>query len=307
LKKVLFSKLTYNLSLKTYYPAKGFYMASLRQIRRRMKSIDSIHEITKAMEMIATFRFKKAETRFTKAKNFFAGIEKLLGNLCGAIEVPAGPFFEKRTIRKKTLLVITADRGLCGSYNTNLVRAAGTWLAANTAFETSLVPVGRIGHRIFKKKNFRLLSAYPDKSTVDTTLAAKIVADLKNQFLTGAADSVEILYAAYRGGLAREAVIPFLGLSYLLETPKSNGADYIYEPDFEGVFTPLLSRYLEARIYLLLLESLTSEQAARRAAMKQATENGEDILDAMTLLRNKTRQASITRELSEIVSGANVV
>ena len=130
-------------------------------------------------------------------------------------------------------------------------------------------------------------------------------------FLSGKVDSIELLYTTYRAGMAGKSVVmPYLGLSYLVEDPaadKKNAVDYIYEPDFNTMFLSLLAQYLEGKIYMTLLESLTSESSARMMAMKQATDNAEDVLDHLKLLRNKTRQATITRELSEIVSGASVL
>ncbi|MBI3251911.1 MAG: F0F1 ATP synthase subunit gamma [Candidatus Omnitrophica bacterium] len=153
-------------------------MASLRQIRRRMKSIENIHEITKAMEMIAAFRFKKAETRFMKARPYFLETEKLIADLSGAAGEVSHALFEKRAVKKKTLLVLAADKGLCGAYNTNLLRAALAWLAENRDFETSLVPAGKVGVDFFRKKNLPVLSAYPEKTAVTSEFAKKITADL---------------------------------------------------------------------------------------------------------------------------------
>ncbi|OIO38599.1 MAG: ATP synthase F1 subunit gamma [Candidatus Omnitrophica bacterium CG1_02_46_14] len=275
-----------------------------------MKSIDNIHEITKAMEMIAAFRFKRAEGRFSKSKAYLGEMETLVANLSGSVENLPSPLFEKRPVRKKTLVVITADKGLCGSYNTNLLRAGAAWREENKDFETSFIPVGKVGHEALKKRHHPILLGYPERSQVDLALAKKITGELKNLFLSRQVDSIEFLYTTYHaGGMGRIHFAPFLSLGYLINTnPKGNQApEYIYEPDFETVFLSLLARYLEGKIYLTLLESLTSEYSARMIAMKQATDNSEEILDDLKLLRNKTRQATITRELSEIVSGASVL
>jgi len=151
----------------------------------------------------------------------------------------------------------------------------------------------------------------------DLALAKTMTEELKSLFLNHKTDSIELLYTTYRAGSAGQNIVkPYLGLSYLLQTrapghqdtrtPVEN-VDYIYEPDFNTVFLSLVSGYLEGKIYMTLLESLTSESSARMLAMKQATDNAEDVLDNLKLLRNKTRQATITRELSEIVSGASVL
>ena len=293
-------------------------MASLRQIRQRMKSIHNIHEITKAMGMIASFRFKRSENRFSKAKNYFVEMEKLVANLSAAAgEKLEDALFEKRKIKNKALVVMTGDKGLCGAYNANLLKAASQWLKANEAFHPRIIPVAKVAHDFYRKKHVPTLLGYPEKAMVDLTLAKKVTEELKDAFISGQVDSVEILYAAYRPGTAgRNSLIPFLSLRYLLDGPalsksenslRKGGVDYIYEPDFETVFVSILSRYLEGKVYMTLLESLTSESSARMLAMKQATDNAEEVLDNLKLLRNKTRQATITRELSEIVSGASIL
>lgn len=284
-------------------------MASLRQIRRRMKSIHNIHGITKAMEMIAAFRFKKAEGRFSRSRAYFQEMERLVANLAASAADRSDALFEKRDVKKKALVVLTGDKGLCGAYNTNILRAAANWQKQNEKYETWLIPAGKIGAESLRKKHARIFASYPERSSVDFAFARRVMEELKAAFLSGKVDSVELLYAPYRaGGAGQPKIVPFLGLSYLIEAAGTGQpADYIYEPDYEGVFLPLLEAYLEGKAYLVFLESLTSEYAARMAAMKQATENSEEILDSLKLLRNKTRQATITRELSEIVSGASVL
>lgn len=282
-----------------------------------MKSIENIHEITKAMEMIAAFRFKKAEGRFSKSRAYFLEMEKLISNLSSASmdlkharPIGGQALFEKRNVKKKALILIAGDKGLCGAYNTNLLRAASVWLKQNADFETAIIPVGKIACESFKKKDIAKPLVYLEKSGVDLPFAKRITEEVKNIFLSGAADAVDIIYTSFRmGGTGQIKTYPFLSLNYLMQTDKKTpqNVDYIYEPSFEELFTALLEKYLEGKMYMSLLESLTSEYAARMMAMKQATENGEEVLDDLKLLRNKTRQSVITRELSEIVSGASVL
>jgi F-type H+-transporting ATPase subunit gamma len=285
-------------------------MASIRQIRRRMKSIDNIHEITKAMEMIAAFRFKKAEIRFTRSKFYFFELERLFSSFCNAADKLDHPLFEKRDVKKKMLVLLTADKGLCGSYNTNLHKKATAWFRENSRYEISLFPVGKIGNEYFRRRKVKIVSARPDRSKVDMAFVRELTEELKGLYLKREVDSIEILYTDFRvGGGGQNRTIPFLGLDYLLKEGDSGlvATDYICEPNFEEIFISLLSKFLEGEIYGVLLESLASEYCARMVAMKQATENAEEVLDDLTLLRNKTRQANITRELSEIVSGASVL
>lgn len=275
-----------------------------------MKSIDNIHDITKAMEMIAAFRFKKAENRFSRSKPYLVEMEQLIAHLSGSAKNLTDPLFEKRQASKrKALVVMTGDKGLCGAYNANLLRMALQWAKDNQGCEALFVPIGKVGYEFLKKKGLPLLASYPEKSMADFGLAQKITRELKDFFLERKIDSIEILYTNYRAGAGgQNKTVPFLSLNYLLEnSSQAVSEEYIYEPDFNSVFVSLVSKFLEGKIYLCLLESLTSEYNARMVAMKQATENGEEVLDSLTLLRNKTRQATITRELSEIVSGASVL
>jgi F-type H+-transporting ATPase subunit gamma len=277
-----------------------------------MKAIKNIHGITKAMGMIATFRFKRAETRFSRSRNYFLELEKLVANLSAAAgENLADPLFEARKVKTKALVVMTGDKGLCGAYNSGLIKAANAWLAENGAFNPVIIPVAKVGFEFFRRRKTPTMLGYPEKAMVDLSLGKKVTDELLDLFLSGKADSIEILYAAYRAGTpGRVTLMPFLSLDYLMSNKKeggSAGVDYIYEPDFSAVFKSVLGRYLEGKVYMTLLESLTSESSARMLAMKQATDNAEEVLDDLKLLKNKTRQATITRELSEIVAGASVL
>lgn len=217
--------------------------------------------------------------------------------------------FEARKVKRKALVVMTGDKGLCGAYNANLMRVARKWIAENMAFDPHIIPVGKVGFEFFRKKNMATAGGWAEKAVADLELAKTITAELKQLFLEKRFDSIEMLYTTFRvGGTGQNKLDPFLGLSYLAQSrKKASDVDYIYEPDLRSVFAPLLTRYLEGKMYATLLESLTSEYGARMVAMKQASENGEEVLDELKLLRNKTRQATITRELSEIVSGASIL
>lgn len=271
--------------------------------------MQSINSITKAMQMISTFRFKRAETRFSKIRSYLKELEGILANLSSSVKDLKHPLFAKRPVKKKALLVLTGDKGLCGAYNTNLLKAALAWKRQNASFETAFVPVGKVGTESLRKKGHALSFYVADKASVDFSKAKEITSQLKELFLSGQADEVSLLYTRFKaGGAGQTAIEPLLPLTHLMETDsKRPGVDYIYEPNFEAVFFDVLERYLDGKIYLAALESLTSETSARMMAMKQASDNGEEVLHDLKLLKNKTRQAVITRELSEIVAGASVL
>ena len=275
-----------------------------------MKSVQSINSITKAMQMISTFRFKRAETRFSKIRSYLLELEGILANLSAAATKLEHPLFEKRQVKKKVLMVMTGDKGLCGAYNTTLLKAALVWKRENAAFETAFIPVGKVGCEGFRKKGHASALSYPEKALVDFPLAKKIAEETKQLFLTGQADEISLVYTRFKaGGSGASKVEPLFPLTHLVDNKKDSrdAVEYIYEPGFEKVFFDVLQRYLEGKMYLSALESLTSEYSARMMAMKQASENGEEVLHDLKLLRNKTRQAVITRELSEIVGGASIL
>ncbi len=281
-----------------------------------MKSVQSINSITKAMQMISTFRFKRAENRFSKARAYFSELVGILSNLSASAKDLEHPLFEKRQVKKKTLIVMTGDKGLCGAYNTNLLKGAFAWRRQHAAFETSFVPVGKVGCESLRKKGHKLALFYPEKAAADLSLAKKMAKELKDLYCSKKTDEISLLYTRFKmGGAGVSVVEPFLPLGHLIENKKDSclpagrqgAVEYIHEPDFEKVFFDLLQRYLDGKMYLSLLESLTSETGARMMAMKQASDNGEEVLHDLKLLKNKTRQAVITRELSEIVGGASIL
>lgn len=285
-------------------------MASLRQIRRRMKSVKSINDITKAMQMISTFRFKKAETRFSKIRAYLMELENILANLSAAAPELQHPLFEVRPVKKRAIVVMTGDKGLCGAYNTGVLRSMLQWSKEHASTALSYIPVGKVGYETLKKRRYDLVLFYPEKALADLSLAKKMTEELKTLYIEKKVDAIDLLYTTFKvGGAGSNKVIPFLPLNHLMENKKDSksAVDYIYEPNFEQVFFSLLQKFLEGKIYLSLLESLTSENSARMMAMKQASENGEEVLEDLKLLKNKTRQATITRELSEIVGGASVL
>ena len=275
-----------------------------------MKSVQSINSISKAMQMISTFRFKRAENRFSKIRAYLLELGGVLSNLSSAVADLEHPLFEKRQVKKKTLIILTGDKGLCGAYNANLIKAALEWRRQNAAYKTAFVSVGKVGSEVLRKKGHRLALVYPEKAAADFALAKKMVGDLKQLFLSRSSDEISLVYTRFKaGGTGQTVVEPLLPLNHLIESRKksSTTVDYIYEPGFDKVFFDLLQRYLDGKMYLSLLESLTSETSARMMAMKQASDNGEEVLHDLKLLKNKTRQAVITRELSEIVGGASIL
>lgn len=286
-------------------------MASIRTIKRRIKSVKNIREITKAMEMISAVRFKRVDTRYRKSLAYLGGLEALIRRLATR-ELAAGhPLFADRPVRKELVIAVTGDRGLCGSFNTNLLRAAEQHARAHADREVSFFAVGKVGNAYLRRRGYRIAESLTDlgyRFTPDTLSA--VIDKVRSAFLSGAYDRISILSMSLaKGGMSRPVLEPFLGLSFLLEGRHENEAelDYIFEPGRTATIAALVALYVKQRFYMMLLRSVTAEYNARMVAMKLATDNAKDIIKELTLERNKVRQAMITKEISEIIGGVNAL
>lgn len=282
-------------------------MASIREIRRRIRSVKNTAKITKAMEMVAASKMRRAQQRVLAARPYSLKMREVLGGiaaLSAGSEVPH-PLLDRRPeVNRIEVIHMTADRGLCGGYNANLNRRAAQFLLDQTSAST-VVAVGRRGRDFLVRygrdlrADFALLGDYP--SLLDTLPISRLVID---DFLNGYADRVYIIYSEFvNTAFQRPVVLQVLPI----EPPAGDEqyfADYIFEPDREAVLESLLPRYVEMQIYQAMLESRASEQSARMVAMRNATDAADDMIQSLTLLHNKVRQESITKELLEIASGA---
>jgi F-type H+-transporting ATPase subunit gamma len=286
-------------------------MASLRELRRRIKSVESIRGITKAMEMISAVRYKKINTRYRKATPFFEGLQRLVGRIASEELTEGNPYFAKRAKKRELLLVLTGDRGLCGSFNSAILKELTKYMAAETPHDIVLYPVGKVAAGFARRRELKVWKSWTDigyQFTPDT-LKEKLN-EVAQAYLSGEFDEVNVLTVTLsRAGQAKPVMEPFLSLRHLLakKDAKSNDTDYIFEPEPAGVLQTLLELYVKQKFFILFLRSVTAEYFARMVAMKQATENGKDVIKKLTLERNKVRQAMITRELSEIIGGSNAL
>lgn len=284
-------------------------MQALREIRRRIRSVQSTQQITKAMEMVAAAKLKKAEAKARSARPYASKLEKVLENLSPGTALGIHPLFEKREEVKKTaLLLVTSDRGLCGSYNTNILRKTEDFLTNFDPQKVELVIVGKKGYRYFVKKEWKIRHKYLDlDGAFDLTQAKMITADVTQLFLKGEVDEVHLLYTQFINPISYKTVLEkFLNIEPREKVEKEE-IDYIFEPGSEKIFDALLPRYCLNVVQKVLLESFASEHGSRMTAMRAATENAEEMIENLTLIRNKIRQASITREMLEIASGAEAL
>jgi F-type H+-transporting ATPase subunit gamma len=287
-------------------------MPSLRDIRRRIRSVRSTQQITKAMEMVSAAKLRKAQSRAESARPYATKMELILSNLSAAIAQSGAavphPYFEQRLVHKTTLVLVTSDRGLCGSFNANLIRRATLFLNDYTPVNAELVCVGKRGFDWFKSRPIPIAARHADfGGNMDFGRARRIAGELTHRFVTGQTDAIHLLYARFVTVSRHEITLArFLPIEAVLEGGGQR-SDYIFEPDPAAIFADLMPRYATARMQTAMAESFAAEHAARMIAMGGATKSAGEMIDALTLQFNKVRQASITKELLDIVGGAEAL
>lgn len=287
-------------------------MASGKEIRNKIKSVESTRKITKAMEMVAASKMRKAQDRMRAARPYGEKIRRVAGNLSHALTDYSHPFLVTREqVKSIGLIAVTSDKGLCGGLNTNVLRLALSRMKEWDA-EGKKLQVTAIGNRGF---SFMMRAGANIVSHVvamgDTPHLEKLIGPTKVQldaYIKGEIDVLYIAYTRFINTMKQEPVIDqLLPLAGEMLGSEGNKWDYIYEPDAKAVIDDLLVRYVEAMIYQAVAENMASEQSARMVAMKSASDNAKDVIGELKLVYNKARQAAITKELSEIVSGAAAV
>ena len=288
-------------------------MASGKEIRNKIKSVESTRKITKAMEMVAASKMRKAQDRMRAARPYGEKIRRVAGNLSHALTDYAHPFLEEREeVKGVGLIVVTSDKGLCGGLNTNVLRLALSkmkeWDAEGKSLKVSAV--GNKGFGFMVRAGANLVSHITGLG--DTPHLEKLIGPAKvllDAYINGEVDVVYIAYNRFINTMKQEPVVEqLLPLSGdLVGSTTSNRWDYIYEPDAKAVIDNLLIRYVEALLYQSVAENMASEQSARMVAMKSASDNAKNVIGELKLMYNKARQAAITKELSEIVGGAAAV
>ena len=287
-------------------------MASLRIIKRRIKSVKSTRQITKAMQMVAAAKLKKAEFRLISSRPYAQRMESLLNRLLQANtgEI-SNPLLTQRDIKTELVVIVSSDKGLCGSYNMNLLRKADEYLKTCDPQKIQLGLIGRRAVDYFSRRGYKIRFQVTDLSgNVDYPRIRQIAQDIARDFVTGQVDHVKLVYTRFLSSVRYNPLIVTY-LPFTLEpvastesvTPKKE-INYIFEPGVLSIFNEFMPRFLVTKLYISIVESFTSEHSARMIAMKNATEAAEDMISSLTLLSNKLRQAQITKEISEIVGGA---
>jgi F-type H+-transporting ATPase subunit gamma len=287
-------------------------MASLRDVKSKITGVKKTKQITKAMNMVASAKMRNAQARIERFRPYAAKFYEMLKDLASGADGSVHPLLEVRDeVKTVGIILVTSDRGLCGSFNTNLIKMA-THLAAAKRAEGKSVKfycVGKKGRDAVRKLEYEIGLQYPDAmGSFDFTLANEIGMEIIASYLAGELDEVELIYGEFVS-MARQPAVTLKVLPITSEGGEEAGpkAEYVYEPSVEGLLAELLPRFIKVQIYRGLLDTSASEHAARMAAMDNATKACDDLTKALTLLYNKTRQTSITKELMDIVGGAEAL
>ncbi|HYQ86719.1 MAG TPA: ATP synthase F1 subunit gamma, partial [Bacteroidota bacterium] len=283
-------------------------MATLREIRRRIGGIKSTQKITKAMKMVAAAKLRRAQDAVIAARPYARKMKELLNHLAARVDVNVHPHFAVRPVKKAAIIVVTADRGLCGAFNSNLIRAAAAHskqqygeLQASGAVK--LICVGKKGFDFFSRRGYPIARKYIGLfAALQFGAARTIAADAMAGFLGGDYDRIDIVYNEFKSIMQQRIMIEqFLPIAPA-DTPASiqkSQIDYIYEPSSEAIISALVPKNINVQLWRILLESNAAEQGARMTAMDNATTNASDLIHDLQLSYNKARQASITKELLE--------
>jgi F-type H+-transporting ATPase subunit gamma len=285
-------------------------MAGLRDIKKRIKSVKNTHQITKAMKMVSAAKLRRAQEDIHAARPYADKIQGLISSLSANIPVETHPFFATPETNNVVLILITSDRGLCGSFNANLLRTAEGFIEERPDSEISLDLIGRRGVEYFKRRPVKVAGSRPMGSKrPDYGFASTIAREVIASHTRNGTGEVYLLYSVFRSALSQRPVT-----QRLLPVPppekKLKAAEkgvYIFEPSEEEVIETLLPRYVEIQIFRALLESAASEHGARMTSMDSASRNAADMINYLTLRYNRARQATITKELMEIIGGAEAL
>ena len=288
-------------------------MPSLKDVKSKITGVQKTSQITKAMNMVAASKLRGAQEKMEAFRPYTSQFNEAMSNLSGGANTSAFPLMENRDVKKVELVVITSDRGLCGSYNANIIKLVMVMIAKYEAEgkDISLVCVGKKGFQLLKKTGKVRKSYLNVMSGFEMFNAREIATDIAGEFLSGATDKVEVVFGEFKSvAVQRPVDVSFLPIQPVVadsEAEKKFSGEYIYEPSSEELMDTLQPLYLNVLIYHGMLEVGTSEHAARMTAMDNATTACKDIVSNLTIIYNKARQAAVTNELMDIVGGAEAL
>ncbi len=287
-------------------------MANTRDLRRRIKSVRSTSQLTRAMKMVSAARLRRAQDAMLAARPYSEALRHVLADVARRAHPEFTPLLASRPVKSVDLFVATSDRGLAGAFNANILRAPEQWRAAKAAegVDVRMILVGRKGADFYRRRPVEILDSLQDVTkTLNYELAQELASRVEKRFVDGATDGVYIAFNEFRSVVSQKvSVMPLLPLTEIAESPaQQEGVDFIYEPAPQQLLDRLLSRYVAFELYHALLESTAAEHAARMTSMDNATRNADEMIAKLTLKMNRIRQASITTEIIEVVSGAEAL
>jgi len=284
-------------------------MPALIDIRRRIRSVKNTQQITKAMKMVSAAKLRRAQDAMFAARPYARKMMEVLNSLATRARPDAHPLLQQHGDDKVLLIVITADKGLCGGFNANIIRAAARFLEAQPRGERRLELdlVGRKGRDFFRRRRYRVRSEHIGLfQALQFPAAQRIAQSLVKSYVEREVDRIHIVYNEFKTVIAQKVVVEqLLPIRKLEFDPKEAPLDYLYEPSPGAIFDDILPKHVEIQVWRALLESAAAEHGARMAAMDAATNNAGEMIDRLTLYMNKVRQAAITKEIIEVVSGAS--
>ena len=283
-------------------------MPSTIDIRRRIRSVKNTQQITKAMKMVAAAKLRRAQERMFAARPYAGGLRQVLASVATRVDISAHPLLQTREPeRNVVVVVVTADRGLCGAFNANVIRAAQNFIRENAFEGVELLTIGRKASDFFRRRPIPIRKNVFVAQALSLDVAKEIADSLIKDFIDEKIDGVYVVYNEFKSLIAQhvraERLLPIA--REFEADPNRPAIDYLYEPGPEQILSDLLPKHIEFQLYRVLLESAAAEQGARMTAMEAATKNASDMINFLTLTYNRIRQAAITKEIIEIVSGAS--
>jgi F-type H+-transporting ATPase subunit gamma len=282
-------------------------MPSTIDIRRRIRSVKNTQQITRAMKMVAAAKLRRAQERMFAARPYAAGLREVLSSVATRVDMSSHPLLQAREPEQTVLVVpVTADRGLCGAFNSNVIRATQNFIRERNFPSVQLMPIGRKATDFFKRRSLPLRGQGVHAMQALSLETAKTIADsFIKDFVSGEIDAVYVVFNEFKSLIAQNVrVMRLLPIERAWDELQTN-VDYLYEPAPELILSDLLPKHIEFQLYRILLESAAAEQGARMTAMEAATKNASEMISHLTLTYNRIRQAAITKEIIEIVSGAS--
>jgi F-type H+-transporting ATPase subunit gamma len=281
-------------------------MPALIDIRRRIRSVKSTQQITKAMKMVSAAKLRRAQEAMFAARPYARKMMEVLNSLASRADPDMHPLLQERGFDRVLLVVITGDKGLCGAFNANIIRTATRFIGDRRGGEVELSLVGRKGRDVLRRRGLRVRSERVGVfRSLRYSTARALAGELIEAYTSAEVDQVYLVYNEFKSVIQQRIVVDrLLPIERHVLRPAEPALDYVYEPDAGAVFAAILPKHVEIQIWRALLESQAAEHGARMSAMDSATNNASEMIDRLTLYMNKVRQAAITKEIIEVVSGA---